>query len=46
MCKIDSRWKFSIRLSELKLGLCHNLDGWDRGEVGGRFKREGTYTYG
>ena len=29
---------------ELSLGLCNNLEGWD-GEVGGMFKREGTYVY-
>ena len=28
--------------SELKPGLCNNLEGW---EVGGRFQREGTYVY-
>ena len=25
--------------------LCDNLEGWYGGEVGGRFKRDGTYTY-
>ena len=25
--------------------LCDNLEGWDGEEVGGRFKREGTYVY-
>ena len=25
--------------------LCDNLEGWDRWEMGGRFKREGTYVY-
>ena len=28
---------------ELNLVLCDNLEGWDRWESGGRFKREGTY---
>ena len=27
------------------LGLCDNLEGWAGWEVGGRFKREGTYAY-
>ena len=27
--KIDSQWKFSVWLSELKLGLCNNLVGWE-----------------
>ena len=25
--------------------LCHNLEGWDGREVGGRSKREGIYAY-
>ena len=41
ICKIDSQWEFAVRLRELKPGLCNNLEGW---EVGGRFKREGTYV--
>ena len=28
-CKIDSQWEFVVRLRELKLGLCNNLEGWD-----------------
>ena len=45
MCKTDSRWKFAVCLKELKQGLCINLEGWDGWEMGGRFKREGTYVY-
>ena len=30
---------------ELNPGLCDNLEEWDGGEVGGRFKREGIYVY-
>ena len=25
--------------------LCKNLEGWDQVEMGGNFKREGTYVY-
>ena len=35
ICKIDSQWEFAIGLSELKQGLCINLEGWD-GEEDGR----------
>ena len=35
--KIDSQWKFAVRLRKLKQGLCINLEGWegegDRREV-------------
>ena len=41
MYKIDSKWKFSVWHREL----CDNLEGWDVVELGGRFKREGTYVY-
>ena len=44
-CKIDSQWKFAVCLKELKQGLCINLEGWDGWEMGGRFRREGTYVY-
>ena len=30
VCKVDSQWKFAVWLRELKLGLCNNLDGWER----------------
>ena len=29
ICKIDSQWKFAVWLSELKPGLCNNLEGWE-----------------
>ena len=44
ICKIDSQWEFAVLLRELKQGFCNNIEGRDR-EVGGRFKREGTYVY-
>ena len=48
ICKIDSQREFAVWLSELKPGLCNNLEGWDGEEGGGRLKREQThiYTYG
>ena len=42
ICKIDNQQEFAVGFMELKLVLCDNLEGW---EVGGRFKREGTYVY-
>ena len=45
ICKIDSPQEFAIWLRKLKQGLCINLEGWDRGEMGGSFKREGIYVY-
>ena len=45
MCKIDSQGEFAVWLRKLKQGLCINLEGWDGWEMGGRFKREGTYVY-
>ena len=45
ICKTDSQWEFAVRLRELKLELCDNLEGWD--EVGGGSRaRVHTYTYG
>ena len=29
ICQIDSQWEFAVRLSELKPGLCNNLEGWE-----------------
>ena len=29
ICKIDGQWEFAVCLSELKQGLCNNLEGWD-----------------
>ena len=45
ICKIDSQWEFAVWLRELKHGLCDNLEGRDRGEMEGRFRREGTWVY-
>ena len=44
-CKIGSQWDFTVWLRKLKQGLCINLEGYDGGEVGGSFKREGIYVY-
>ena len=38
--KIDSQREFAACLRELKLGLCNNLEGWNR-EGGGREVQEG-----
>ena len=44
ICKIDSQWEFAVWLRKRKQ-LCINLEGWDLGrEMGGRFKREGSYV--
>ena len=40
--KIDSQWEFAACLRECKQGLCNNREGK---EIGGRFKREGTYVH-
>ena len=45
ICNIDSQREFAVWLRKLKQGLCINLEGWDGGEMGGRFKREETYVY-
>ena len=39
MCKIYSQCEFMSQ--GLKQGLCINLEGWMRGEMGGRFQRVG-----
>ena len=44
ICKIDSQREFAEWLWGLRLVLC-DLEGWDGWEVGGRFKREGTYAH-
>ena len=44
ICKIGSQWKFAVLHRELNLVFCDNLEGWDGWEMGGRFKREGTYV--
>ena len=43
--KIDSPQEFAVWLRKLKQGLCINLEGWEGGEMGGSFKREGMYVY-
>ena len=47
ICKIQ--WEFVVCLRELKQQLCIDLEGWEGGdgreEMGGRFKRKGTYVY-
>ena len=40
ICKIDIQWQFAVCLSELKQGLCINLEGCD-GEGDGREVQEG-----
>ena len=45
ICKIDSQWKFAVRLRKLKQGLRINLERWDGRAMGGRFKKEGIYVY-
>ena len=42
ICKLDGQWKFVVWLMKLKQGLCINLEGWDEGSKGKRYK----YTYG
>ena len=44
ICKIDSQQELAVWLRKLKQGLCINLEGWDGGEMGGRFKGRG-YMY-
>ena len=45
ICKTDSQWEFALWLRELKHGLCDNLEGGVGREMGGRFRREGTWVY-
>ena len=42
MRKVDSQWEFFVWFQKLKLGFCIHLEGQ---EMGGRFRREGTYAY-
>ena len=39
-CETDNQWECAIWLRELKLGLCNNLEEWDR-KGGGREFQEG-----
>ena len=43
ICNIYNQWEFAVWLRKLKQGLCINLGGWEGGEMGGKFKREGIY---
>ena len=43
-CETDSEWEAAASHSELRPLLCDDLEGWDRWEVGGRFKKEGIYV--
>ena len=45
ICKIYSQQEFAVCLRKFKHGLYINLKGWDGGDMGGRFKREGIYVY-
>ena len=45
ICKIDSQWEFSVCLRELKWGSVSTYRGGMGWEMGGSFKREGTYVY-
>ena len=45
MCKTDSQWEFSVRLRELKQGLCDRLKGGMGRDMGGRSGREGRWVY-
>ena len=38
--KIDSQWEFAVCLTELKQGLCINIEGWE-GEEDGRGVQKG-----
>ena len=40
----NSQWEFPVCLRELKQGLCIKLGGGMGKEIGGSFKREGTYV--
>ena len=40
ICETDNQWDFAVWLRELKLGLCNNLEEWDR-KGGGREFQEG-----
>ena len=45
VCTTGCQRGFAVWLRELKQGLCNNLEGGMGREMGGRFKREGTYVY-
>ena len=43
--KLDSQWELAVGHRELKSGALWPARGGMRREVGGKFKREGTYVY-
>ena len=46
ICKIDSQQEFAVWLRKLKQGSVSTWRGeMGKGEIGGRFKREGIYVY-
>ena len=45
VCKIESQYKFSVRLRKLKQGLCINLEGWDGEGDERKFQKEGIDIY-
>ena len=45
ICKIHGQGEFAIWLRKLKQELCINLEVGMGREMGGSFKREGTYVY-
>ena len=45
MCKMHSQRELAVCLRKLKQGLCTNLEGGMGREMGGRFRREGTFVY-
>ena len=45
VCKVDCQQEVAVCLRKLKPGLCITLEGAVGREMGGRYKREGTYVY-
>ena len=41
ICKIESQWKFVVRLRDLKPGLSNNLEGWNVEGSGREFQEGG-----
>ena len=39
LCKIDSQQEFAVWFRKPKLGLCINIEGWDREEDGREFQK-------
>ena len=42
ICKIDSRWQFTVYLRKLKQKLCINLEGWNGKGDGREFQKGGN----